>query len=238
MKGYKLIISDANAMYTNINTDHAIDTLKKWFKQHEKDLPSDFNTELILLGIKYLMKNNVFSFGDRYFLQKNGTAMGTNVACMYATIYYSYHEENNLLHLSYIKFYRRLIDDAFIIVEDTADIHQKISADMDNFGPVGKRLTWKTDEPKEAVDFLDLTITIMEDGTIQTRTFQKENNPHLYRTPFSSQPKIIIKAFIYGALHQYFWQNTNQADFDFYVKELIQHLLDRGHKTLALQHYS
>ena len=148
MKGYRLIISDANAMYTNINTDHAIETLKKWFKQHEKDLPSDFNTDLILLGIEYLMKNNVFSFGDQYFLQKNGTAMGTNVACMYATIYYSYHEENNLLQLSYIKFYRRLIDDAFIIVEDTTDILQKVSVAMDNFSPIGKKLTWKTDEPK------------------------------------------------------------------------------------------
>ena len=75
---------------------------------------------------------------------------------------------------------------------------------MDNFGPIGKRLTWKTDEPIEAVVFLDLTITIMEDGTIQTRIFQKEEKTHLYRTPLSSQPTSIIKAFIYGALHQYF----------------------------------
>ena len=234
MKGYKLVISDANAMYTNINTDHAIDTLRKWFKQHEKDLPSNFQTELILKGIERLMKHNVFTFGDRYYLQKNGTAMGTNVACMYATIYYSYHEENSLLHLSYIKFYRRLIDDAFIIVEDTPEVFKNVSHAMDDFGPVGKRLTWKTEKPKDSVDFLDLTISILEDGTINTKTFQKENNPHLYRTPFSSQPPSIIKAFIYGALLRYFWQNSTQADYDFYVNELIQHLLDRGHKHSSL----
>ena len=92
MKGYTLIISDANIIYTNINTDHAIDTLRKWFKQHKKDLPGDFKTELILKGIKQLMKHNVFTFGNRYYLQKNGTVMGTNVACMYAMIYYSYHK--------------------------------------------------------------------------------------------------------------------------------------------------
>ena len=39
MKGFKLIISNANAMYTNINTDHVTDTLRKWFKQHEKGSP-------------------------------------------------------------------------------------------------------------------------------------------------------------------------------------------------------
>ena len=131
--------------------------------------------------------------------------MGTNVACIYAIIYYSYHEENNLIHLLYIKFYHKLIDVAFIIVKDTANIFQKVSAAMDNFGPVERRLTWKTKEPKEAVDFLNLIIIIMEDSKIQTRIIQKENNPHLFRTPFSSQPASIIKAFIYGALHQYFW---------------------------------
>ena len=167
-------------MYTNINTDHGIDTFCKWFKQHNKDLPSDFKTELILKGIEQLMKHNVFTFGNRYYLQKNGTAMGTNVACMYATIYYSYHKENSLLHLSYIKFYRRLIDNAFIIVEDTPEVFQNVSNAMDDFGSVGKRLTWKTNKPKDAVDFLDLMITILDDGTINTRTFQNENNPHLY----------------------------------------------------------
>lgn len=163
MKGYKLIISDVNAMYTNINTDYAIDTFKKWFKQHKKYLPSDFTTDVILKSIRCLMKHNMFSISNRYFLKKNGTAMGTNVACMYATINYSYHEENNLLHLLYIKLYFRLINDAFIIVKDTPDIFQNVSTAINNFSLVGKRLTWKTDRPKEAVNFLDLTITIMED---------------------------------------------------------------------------
>ena len=189
-------------MYTNINTDHTIDTLCEWLKQHKKELPGDFNTELILKGIEQLMKHNVFIFGNRYYLQKDGTAMGTNVACMYTTIYYSYYKENSLLHLSYIKFYCRLIDNAFIIVGDTPNVFQNVSNAMDDFCPVGKRLTWKTNEPNDAVDFLDLTISIPEDETINTRTFQKENNPHLYQIPFSSQPPSIIKVFIYGTLHR------------------------------------
>ena len=64
MKGYKLLIFDTDAIYTNINTDHAIETLRKWFKQHKNDLPNDFNTELILKGIERLMKHNVFTFGN------------------------------------------------------------------------------------------------------------------------------------------------------------------------------
>ena len=65
IKGLKLITADANAMYTNINTKHAIEVLKKWFKLHEKELPADFPLKLVLAGIEHLMTHNVFSFGTR-----------------------------------------------------------------------------------------------------------------------------------------------------------------------------
>ena len=118
------MISDADSFYTNINTEHAIETLEKLFKLHEDELPKGFPVKLILLGTKRLMENNVFTFGSRFFVQTNGTAMGTNVACMYAMIYYSYYEETKLRFLPYNKFYRRLIDDSLIIVDaDTSWEH-------------------------------------------------------------------------------------------------------------------
>jgi hypothetical protein len=228
-KGYKLVTSDATAMYTNINTEHAIDIMKRWFELHEKDLPVKYPKELVLEGIKRLMSNNTFSFGNRFFLQRNGTAMGTNVACMYATIYYSYHEETQLLHLSYIKFYRRLIDDAFIIFDPNASF-ENLETNMNEFGPATKRLHWKTEQPADTVDFLDLTVTIQPDGTITTRTFQKKMNLYLYRTPDSCQPESIIRSFIYGALHRYYWQNTATSDFLTFVGLLFERMLDRGHQ--------
>jgi hypothetical protein len=91
LKGYTLVTADAKAMYCNINTDHAIDTIKEWFALHRHELPKNFPTTLILESIDRLMEYNVFTFGSRLFIQENGTAMGTNSACMYATIYYSFH---------------------------------------------------------------------------------------------------------------------------------------------------
>jgi hypothetical protein len=169
-------------MYTNINTEHAIDIMKRWLELHEKDLPVNYPKELVLEGIKRLMSNNTSSFGNRFSLQRNGTAMGTNVAYMYATIYHSYHEETQLLHLSYIKFYRRLIDDAFIIFDPNASF-ENLETNMNDFGPTTKQLHWKTEQPADTVNFLDLTVTIQSDGTITTRIFQKKMNLYLYRTP-------------------------------------------------------
>jgi hypothetical protein len=225
----KLVTSDADAFYTNINTDHAIEIIEKWFDLHTEEIPEDFPKELVLKGIKRLMENNVFTFGDRYFLQLNGTAMGTNVACMYATIYYSFHEETQLLHLSFIKFYRRLIDDAFIIFDDTKGTFQNLKDNMNDFGPTEKRLNWSTEEPATEINFLDLTITIQKDGTIATKTFQKTMNLYLYRTPDSCQPENILYSFVYGLIHRYYWQNTFEGDFLHVVQALLQRMLDRGH---------
>jgi hypothetical protein len=233
LQGCKLVTADATAMYTNINTDHAINILNLWFTLHESELPEAFPKDLISLGIRRLMSQNVFTFGSRFFLQMNGTAMGTNVACMCATIYYSYHEETTLIHLSYIKFYRRLIDDAFIIVEASTPFSD-LESNMNNFGPTKKRLNWEVELPATKVDFLDLTNTIQEDGTIATKTFQKKMNLHLYRTPEPCQPESILRSFIYGALHQYYWQNTFEDDFITIVKLLFLRMIDHGHQRHRL----
>jgi hypothetical protein len=85
--------TDAVLMFTNIDIDHDIETLDKWFDLHQDQLPPSFPRAKILDGLDIIMRNNILSFGDDYFIQKNGTTMGTSTACAYVTIYYYYHEE-------------------------------------------------------------------------------------------------------------------------------------------------
>jgi hypothetical protein len=89
--------ADAVSMYTNINTDHALEVFQLWFDLHSMELPPGYPVTKILDGLSLIMHCNVFSFGNRYFHQINGTAMGTPCTCAYATIYYSYHKETSLL---------------------------------------------------------------------------------------------------------------------------------------------
>jgi hypothetical protein len=87
-------------MYANINTNHALEVMDLWFNLHAHELPKDFPRTKITYGLDLIMRNNVFTFGNRYWIQKNGTAMGTSCTCMYATIYYSYHEETELIRMN------------------------------------------------------------------------------------------------------------------------------------------
>ena len=106
---------------------------------------------------------------------------------------------------------------------------------MDAFGPVGKRLTWETDDPQSTVNFLDLSIIISDNGTITTKTYQKEDNKYLYSTPDSYQPKINLKKFVYGTLHRYFWQNTKLSDYNHFIEFLFDNMIKRGHIEYSLK---
>ena len=233
LKGKKILTADAVSMYTNINTEHAVYIIDQWFDLHEEDLPPQFPRKAITTAIEKLMTSNVFTFGSRFFIQENGTAMGTSCACMYATIYYSYHEEIQLMKMPKLHTYVRLIDDAFLIVDEDVNIND-IKKEMDDFGPEGKRLQWDVEPLADSVNFLDLTITIEADGNIRTTTFQKEMNEYLYRPPTSGQPSTILYSLIYGTLHRYYWQNSRQCDFGTIIKLFFDRLTARGHNISKL----
>jgi hypothetical protein len=184
--------------------------------------------------LRIVMKNNVFQFDDCWFHQQNGTAMGTSVACIYATIYYSYHEETMILptYRSSLLYYRRFIDDVLAIwipplnsTPETADAAWlKFKADL-TFGI----LTWETEDLALSVNFLDLTIYITPDQRLRTRTFQKAMNLYLYLCPSSAHPPGVLKGLIFGSVRRFWFQNSDPDDYCQVIQDLYQHLCSRGH---------
>ena len=84
-------------MYTNIDIDHSIEIVRRWFTEFSEDIPSDISTNLIISALEIVMNNNIFTFGDTFWRQKTGTAMGTPCVCMIASIYFAYHERKPIL---------------------------------------------------------------------------------------------------------------------------------------------
>ena len=190
-----LTTADAVSMYSNIDPDHGITTIAAWLKLHKKELPIHFPVEAVIEGLCLVMSNNVFQFGDTHWLQKSGTAMGTSVACMYATIYFSYHEETQIIppsHNHNLLLYQRYINDALIIQatpnKTTATAHADLLTCMNSFGEMGQCLTWTSEEPSKSVNFLDLTITLKPNGTFTTATYQKPMNLYLYLPWITAHP--------------------------------------------------
>jgi hypothetical protein len=229
--------ADAVAMYSNIDNDLGIDAIRRWLDLHAHQLPAGFPVKRVLAGLDIVMRTNIFTFGNRYWRQRNGTAMGTPCACAYATIYYSYHEETVLITADNphgILFYRRLIDDALIIQRQRPGAHTNFLDAMNSFGAPGARLEWEPTEPGRSVTFLDFTLQLNNNHGITTTTFQKPMNLYLYRPPSSAQPPSILYGLIYGSLHRYFWQNSNKRDFERFATLLFHRLQARGHASSNL----
>jgi len=93
----RLFVADANLMYTNIDTDHALKVISEWLESIIGQLPLDFPQSAIIDAMVIVMRNNLFEWGDKHFLQLLGTAMGTSSAFMWANTYYWIHERSKLI---------------------------------------------------------------------------------------------------------------------------------------------
>jgi hypothetical protein len=99
-EGAFLFTANAKSMYTNIDTATGVTALRDFINCNTNHIPPDFPTELFLQILSYVMSNNIFTFGDTFWLQLSGTAMGTPATCSYATISYGQHENSLILPTS------------------------------------------------------------------------------------------------------------------------------------------
>ena len=103
-----LFTCDAQSLYTNISTDHALTATATYLCR----CPYCHNSGAIIQGLEILMHHNVFQFGDTYSIQLTRTAMGTPPAPAYATLNFGIHKLNFLPQFAlFLVVYCHYIDD-------------------------------------------------------------------------------------------------------------------------------
>jgi len=224
-----LFSADAVSMYTNIETQQALTSMQDFIQSNIHNIQKSFPASLFLQVLEIVMKNNIFSFGDTFWLQQIGTAMGTPTACSYASITYGQHENTQILprFKNHLLYYKRYIDDVFgIWVPSETNNHEtweQFKETLNNWAG----LRWKIEEPSQKTVFLDLNIQL-SNATIVTSTFQKSLNLYLYIPPLSAHPPSCLKGLIAGELRRY-WLQNNPDDFKEILTSFIKRLLLRGH---------
>jgi hypothetical protein len=216
-------------MYTNIDIDIGISAVRNFLQCNKAQISQDFPTELFLQILQLVMQNNIFSFANTYWLQLTGTAMGTPVACAYATVTFGQYE-NSLILQKYrrqLLYYRRYIDDIIGIWlpdnNNDSSTWQGFKEDLNNWGT----LKWKIENPSRKTVFLDLEINL-QGNTIATRTYQKDMNLYLYIPPLLAHPPSCFKGLITGEVRRC-WLQNNPENFQMILIKFIERLLARGH---------
>ena len=235
----KIFTCDAISMYTNIDIDHCIEILTKWFDKYKHEAPLSLPPKLLVAAITIVMKNNIFNFSDTFWIQTSGTAMGTPCACMIASLYFGYHEREFILskYKKNILYYKRFIDDVICLwlpshspTKTSTAIYKDLQKDMNSFG----KLKWIFEDLTTSTIFLDLQITLVSTAstcpTLNFKTYQKPLNLYLYIPPHSAHPPGTLRSLIHGLLRKYWIQNSNHLDFQEITKLLFKRLCSRGHK--------
>jgi hypothetical protein len=105
------------------------------------------------------MNNNIFTFGDSYWIQLSGTAMGTPVACAYATVSFGYFENKEILTKFELNllYYRWYIDDIFGIWLPPSQNEESIWTAFTNTLNDWSSFQWITEKTSKSQPFWILT---------------------------------------------------------------------------------
>lgn len=220
-----LYTSDAVSMYTNIDTNHAMMKIKNFLLTTDYATRAGINVKALISGLEIIMYNNIFKFGDSYWHQLSGTAMGTPPAPNYATLYFAIHEMEVIPRYPELKFYCRYLDDCFGVWTGNAYRWWRFQCE---FGYYGK-LTWEYSTHKTSVNFLDLEISLQEDGTIKTSLFEKALNLYLYLPPHSAHASGMLRGLISGMILRIKRLTSDLTEILPCLKSFYNRLIQRGY---------
>jgi hypothetical protein len=187
-------------MYTNIKTEPALEEMTAYLRANKKEF--SYPCEALIEALQIVFRNNYFKFGDTYHKQISGTAMGTPPAPPWATCTFGNYERKLIPKWELIiPFYRRFIDDIigmWICDHDSdrnSELFEQYKQDLNGWNG----LNWKCSNLSTSVNFMDLTITIVN-GKLHTTIYEKEQNLYLYIPPHSSHPKGVLSGLIFGQI--------------------------------------
>ena len=231
-----LFIADAESMYTSIRTDMALIEIAQFVHQREH-LFKDTPTDAMLEALSIIMKNNVFQFGDTYWHQLTGTAMGTPPACQYANLFFAIHERRIMPRFrQHLLIYKRYIDDIFgIWLHDPDPAVDKVNwlAFQHAIGSY-HGLNWVFSSRVKSINYLDITISLTNDLTINTTLFEKEISLFLYIPPHSAHPPGVITGLILGMCHRIYTLCSDDREVFRLQQIFYRRLTARGHNKETL----
>ena len=225
---------DVSSLYTNIpHSDGKQSVL--YYPQNNPDnytRPEQPTPDILVELIDIVLKNNVFEFNNKYYLQIQGTAMGTKMAPAYANLFMGKLEEKlNELGKPHIMLWKRFIDDIFVIWTRSA---VEFTTYMNTINQLHHTIKFTYELSETELTFLDITLykgdRFDRNQILDIRTHIKPTNKQLYIHASSYHPPTTINTISKGEVNRYLRTNSNEREFRNMKQKLTNRLLQRGYK--------
>jgi len=122
-----IVTFDVKSLYTSIPHDLGLKAVDYFLTTFNNELHPRFSKQFILESVNFILKNNSLTFDELYYLQLQGTAMGTIFAPTYASLTMAFHEtslydviENKFGDLAknyFVENWKRFLDDCEILLD-------------------------------------------------------------------------------------------------------------------------
>ena len=158
-----------SSLFTNVpvreTIDYIVDVIDR--KKIILVLPTSDLKKLLSL----CTENIQFTFNDTIYRQKDGVAMGSPLGPLFADIFMSKLENDQLKQtIEGITCYKRYVDDIFFTIESTTDI----ATILNSFDSAHSNLNFTLEtEIEDHMNFLDVRVTRRPDGTAQRSMHRK-----------------------------------------------------------------
>ncbi len=219
---FYIITGDVTALYPNVN----IQRLKAII--HELDFTLDDM-------VSFVLDNSYVEYNNNIYKQKTGIAMGTNAAVSLANIYMGHIVDRFLKQQTKLFYYKRYIDDLFIIWKGTKVEWRRVSTLLNRLDP---SITITFTEPTlSTTPFLDVNISWDNfNNRFNTSVYQKELNKYMYLTPKSCHTPHTFSGFIKGELTRYARLSSEPFAFNRMKELFYQRLVNRGYSRKFLNY--
>ncbi|XP_045178135.2 uncharacterized protein LOC123538232 [Mercenaria mercenaria] len=183
-------------------------------------------TEAVMKMINTVLTNNVFSFNNSEYVQKEGVAIGSKLGRNFACCYMRKWDEKLMENEKVPMFYKRYIDDGFGLWQHGLEDLLKFRDFANQIHPnIKVELRWHTTR----IEFLDTTVRIEKNNEITTVLYSKPTDKHLYLNWKSDHPQNVKKAIPYGLGVRLKRICSTEADYAKQRQELRGQLRRKGY---------
>lgn len=227
-----LVSLDVESLFTNISTELGIRAVTETFSKDPKPIH-----KYIIKLLRLSLEGNDFTFNNKHYLQRSGTAMGAKYAPHYADICMAYWET---LYWPRSKFqpslYLRYLDDIFILWEHPRDCFIEFFDTLNNADP---DIKLKSNIQENKIEFLDVLIykgtNFATTGIFDTKVYFKPTDSHALLHKQSFHPNHTFSGLIKSQLIRFGRICNLEKDFDEATSTLFQALYCRNYSRRFLR---
>lgn len=195
-KTYHLITVDVEALYPSLQINDCKKHCSESYLRnvHNSTLPFSLNKREILDLIGLSLDYNFVAYDNQMFYQHKGIEMGNSASVSVANITV-FHEISTIFKREEIVFYKRFLDDIFLILDSTDIMNVN---DWINNVIKHRYLKFTFESSSSGVNFLDVNVKLGNGNVINTELFSKPMSKHVYLHSNSDHPSHLKNSLFYS----------------------------------------